>query len=72
MLGWFPGPAVYGFAVQLHGKSDSGWGMGALMLATIFMPIFITLALIFDKNYQWKNMFKRLSNEEVIEAPCIN
>ena len=60
LLGWFPGPAVYGFAVYLHGKENSGWGMGSLMLTTTLMPIFIILAVITDHQVTWKNWFVRL------------
>merc|ERR1711920_1076424 len=38
LLGYFPAPAVYGFAVNLHGKADSNWGMGSLMYSITIMP----------------------------------
>lgn len=64
LLGWFPGPAVYGFAVWLHGKPNSGWGMGSLMMTSTMMAVFVLLAVIADPNVGWHNAFKRLKHGE--------
>lgn len=57
LLGYFPAPSVYGFAVFLQGKPNSSWGMGALMYATTFMPIFIFCAYMSDPTLKMNTMF---------------
>lgn len=63
LLGYFPAPSVYGFAVFLAGKPNSGWGMGALMYATTFMPIFILCACLCDPNLNLNNLFQTPSQK---------
>lgn len=63
LLGWFPGPAVYGFSVYLSGNPNSGWGMAALMFASTFMALFVFLAVLSDPKVGWHNAFKRLKND---------
>lgn len=56
-FGYFPAPTVYGFAVYLHGKSNSGWGMAALMYFSTFMVIFVFIAWIVDPRTDLNNIF---------------
>ena len=63
LLGYFPAPSVYGLAVYLHGKPNSGWGMGSLMYASTLMPILIFLACMSDPNLNVSNMFRMLKDQ---------
>ena len=49
LLGYFPAPIIYGFACKIDDDPKSSDGMKVLMLATIFMTIFIGVSIVFIK-----------------------
>lgn len=62
LLGNFPAPACYGLAVYIHGKKDSGWGMALLMYYSTFMVIFMLLAMLTDKEVDYRKLFSKKDN----------
>lgn len=72
LLGYFPAPSIYGFAVYISGHKDSGWGMGALMYTSVFMFIFILLAVLKDKNVDYSSIFSGKKSVVINESSLDN
>lgn len=66
LLGNFPAPAIYGFAVWLHGREDSGWGMAFLMYYSSFMVVFMILAIVTD-SVDYRKAFSK-KEDDIKEA----
>lgn len=68
LLGYFPAPAIYGFAVHLNGRDDSVWGMATLMFLSTFMIIFIFCAIWSDPKTNLNSLFKVDTRDSMLQA----
>jgi len=60
LLGCFPSPFVYGLANELSGQGNkSRWGMMVLMDSSVFILVFIILAMVADRKADYSQVFRK-------------